>query len=150
VSSFWSCWPRRGIDLGGGVTIDYTCCGDNAFLAKIDSAGSPRWIHSFGSYATGHVAVGPSKIVVLSQWDGYGRILTIDDAGTEIGTASPGARGGFTYWNGIALDPWGAVLVTGSFMNSLDLGSGYLTTTGGLDMDGFVARLPGAASGPGL
>ncbi|HXK17342.1 MAG TPA: hypothetical protein VNG33_06060, partial [Polyangiaceae bacterium] len=129
------------VDLGAGVTADYSCCGADIFLAKVTDAGLPLWLTSFGTVGL-QVAVGPQGVVAVSTVEARGfTARDLDDRG-----AFSSARD-FAAWvlinvNGLAIDREGSLLLTGNFRDTLDLGQGPLKTAGFQDADGFVAKLP--------
>jgi hypothetical protein len=153
--------------LGGtfGSSADFGCGalpgagGSDVFLAKVSAQGACIWSKRFGDAADQEVA--------SIAYDGAGNVLAAGHFAGSIGfggamlTMSGAAHGAFAtkldgqgahVWStalgntmfdqaaqGIAADPSGNVVVSGTFTGSFDTGSGPVTSTGQGDF--FVAKL---------
>jgi len=149
------------IDFGGSIAL--ASAGIDAFVAKLSRKdGSAIWALKLGddfyaqrAYA---VAAGPSGEVAVtgafggimtiggqtlaskSQTDAFVMVLEPDGALRWI-KALGDAAGIDQVGGGVAFDPLGHVLVTGSFDGSIDFGAGAVTATG--LADAFVAKFEG-------
>jgi hypothetical protein len=131
------------VDFGEGVGVEYRCCGDNSFLTTIDAAGKPlwaRWIGGYGVSANVDIGAGGLGLVlVTSSFQGF-KVSHLDGSGFEQSSLTF-ARDTYLWVRGAAVDAWGAVLVTGAFRGTLDLGQGPMQTSALSDFDGYVAKL---------
>ena len=134
---------------------------EDVFLAKLDPAGTPLWAKSFGSannqtaYAlasdsAGNVAAtGISDNAIdlgcgksqpagawVAKWDSTGKCIW--SSGCAV-TANSSAAGG-----GIAIDSLGDVIVVGTYVGTMDCGSGAKTADGG-SSNMFITKI--ASSG---
>ncbi|WP_156338880.1 hypothetical protein [Chondromyces crocatus] len=130
--------------------------GADVLVVKIDKGGTPLWARSFGGPGDQRatlVATDPEGNVLL-QVVGDGPI-GVDGGEVALGgvtlvkLAGSGAhlwsRGLDTIVTDLAVAPTGHVLLAGSFMGTLDLGAGTLTSSAS-GPDGFVARLDAAGN----
>ena len=151
--------------VSGG--FDTTLCGgSDAFVAKLTPSGTHLWSTYLGGddgdYGTG-IAVDPSGNVVVTgytespDWVSGGFDTTLGGGSDAfVAKLSPSGThlwstyvGGDSYdggWGGIAVDPSGNVVVSGS-THSPDWVSGGFDTTLGGGQDAFVAKLSGIPTG---
>ncbi|MDC0749883.1 hypothetical protein [Polyangium mundeleinium] len=153
-------------DFGDGQLL--TSAGsDDAFVARLDAEGNLAWAKHFGdakAQRVTRIVITPSGQIVL----GGAFAGTINFGGTNLVSAglndvyvaeinAEGAHvfsrrfGGnsFDDLGGLAVDPTGSLLVTGTFDTTIDFGpvtGDALTSIGGHDI--FIAKL--SASGTGL
>ncbi len=136
-------WSAGAFDLGGGPLSPGAP--SISFAGRFDAQGRHVASHAFGSdwYATNLVALPSGAVLVANDFQGS---LNLD--GTTVHTGAAGDKdflvvelgptlhvtrfwhygngGGSQHLSGIAADPSGAMLLTGSFEGKLDLGSGVL------------------------
>jgi hypothetical protein len=157
------------VDFGGGGLADVG--NGDVFLAKYDVTGAHLWSQRFGAQSSSSGTAIPHAIsldaadslVVTGYFtqtiDFGGGPLTSGGANRDIFLAKY-APDGAHLWStdfgssmseegrGVALDPWGHVVLTGYFSDTVDFGGGIIFTKGGEDI--FVARFgAGPASGAG-
>jgi alpha-tubulin suppressor-like RCC1 family protein len=136
----------RALDLGKGVALDFECCDDNAFVAKIDPAGQPLWIQSLPGPDPPLIAVGAGTVVAISGPGNGFEVRELDAAGRQkslraFGGGPEGLNASEVRSVAVAADGSDAILLTGEFYGRLDLGEGALTSMGIATLDGFVARI---------
>ena len=142
------------VDFGGGPLS--STAGENIFLAKFDAGGAHAWSKRFGDggIQTGSgVALDAAGNVVLTgdfgaQLDFGGGPLQSGGA-SDVFLAKLDADGAHLWskrfgdaanqaGRGVAVDPWGNVLIAGDFGGAIDFGAGSLVSSGGADS--FVAK----------
>ena len=155
AGTFWG-----SIDLGGGVL---TSAGlTDVFLAKFDPAGAHLWSVRFGdtNFQTaasvtvdvsgrvafagnfrGTVDFGGGNLTSTGASDIF--VVVFDAAGAHQWSRRFGAAAS-DYGNGVAFDAAGNVLLTGSYVGTVDFGGGDLTGAGGQDV--FVASFDAAGA----
>jgi hypothetical protein len=134
----------------GGTSLT-SAGGDDAFLAKLSGvSGGHSWSKRFGNtsqdIATGVAVDGARNVVVSGHFTGSvdfgGGALT--SAGTDVFAAKYNSAGAHTWsrryggmdtqiGDGVAAAPTGEVTLTGFFNQSIDFGTGPLTSAGGFD-----------------
>jgi len=133
----------------GGASLT-SAGGDDAFLVKLSTSGDQRWAKRFGAasqdISTGVAVDGGGNVVVAGYFAGTvdfgGGALT--SLGIDVFTAKYDPSGTHTWsrryggtdtqiCDGVAAAPTGEVTVTGFFNQTIDLGSGLLTSAGGFD-----------------
>ncbi len=142
------------LDLGGGPLS--SAGGLDMFVAKFKTSGAFQWSHAYGDGGTdvgvGVVVDGAHDVIATGEFEG-----TVDFGGPPV--SSSGLTDvclveltgvGAHVWSravggtktdvagGVAVDPSGFVVVTGSFESSADFGGGALSSHG--DTDIFLAR----------
>jgi hypothetical protein len=137
--------------------------GDNPFVIKLDSSGSPVWAKSFGggdsngggiavdasgnSYTTGFFAgtmtVGSTTLTAVGGRDIF--IIKLDSSGSPVWAKSFGGSEN-DFGRGIAVDASGNSYTTGFFAGTMTVGSTTLTAVGGNDI--FVIKLDSSGSPP--
>jgi hypothetical protein len=137
--------------------------GSGLFAAKLDTSGGTIWAKLWsnvgGAADCRAVATGPSGEIVLTgrytdtvdfgggplptQAGGAFFVTKLTSAGAHVFSKGPGAESTSdgNVGNGIAVDGAGNVYVDGVFTSTIDLGSGPMTTAGGLAADVFVAKI---------
>jgi hypothetical protein len=162
---------RVAVDAGGNVlvagelagTIDFggtplvSAGGSDAFLAKLDPAGSHLWSKRFGdgadgqwldtvaADALGNVVVGGSCVGSVDF--GGGPLVAEGSFDAVVGKLAPdGAHlwskrfgGPEDAYGHAAVDALGGVWLAGTFAGAIDLGKGSLASAGGYDI--FLAKL---------
>jgi hypothetical protein len=143
------------LDFGSGPLINTYFVQPDIFVAKLNSSGTSVWSKSFGSTSSDQgraVAVDTSGNVVITGFftgtvDFGGGALTSNGMNGFIAKYS---AAGVHQWSkvltgtssnmglGVAADRDGNVGVTGQFQGTVNLGSGSLTSVGGLD--GFLYK----------
>lgn len=151
------------IDLGDQV---HTSAGDSdGFVVKLSPDGSTLWSRTFGDASgqwTSSVTVDPASNILLAG--GFKGTVDFGDgphmnlSGTDMFVAKLDANGSVLWSrtfgdtsntksasaNAIACDPFGAVLVAGTFDGSVDFGDGTKTSGGASDI--FLLKLDSAGS----
>jgi hypothetical protein len=148
------------VDFGGGVLT--SAGGHDIFVAKFDAGGNHLWSHVFGDASNQDVydvAVdGSGSVVVTGNFLGtvdFGGGSLTSAGGEDIFVAKFDAAGSHVWsqrfgaanlQNGesVAIDASGNVVVTGSFLDSVDFGGGPLTSDTGVDI--FVAKFDPAGN----
>jgi hypothetical protein len=141
---------RTTVDLGGGPRTSDEW---RAFVASYDRDGGWRWDRSFAaSDAWGVTVDGAGDTVVTGRFQGtadFGGGLRTETGGAVF-VASFGSDGSWRWdhvfaggvgdtGNGVAVDPRGNAVVTGSFLDTVGFGGGARTSAGG--SDAFVLSL---------
>lgn len=138
--------------------------GQDPFVFKLDTNGTPQWIKTFGGNVSGDFGLGIAA-------DAAGSVLisglirgTVTFAGGPPLTASAGGNGyiakldalGSHVWSklvpgspssaasAVAVDAMGRVYATGSFQGTTDLGGGSMTSAGNTDV--FLVQYDGAGN----
>lgn len=133
---------RGSVDFGGGPLCG--AGGSDAFLVKLDSAGSHLWSQCFGTMGddsgTGVTTDGADNIVLTGVGGGqldFGggsvscqpapdvAMARFTSAGEHLHSACYGGPAHQMSTN-VALDPWENILLGGNYRSTLDLGSGEL------------------------
>jgi len=150
----------------GGADLDSPNGYYDAFIGKFDPNGQHLWSRSFGGtsndavqglaidpgddvLATGFFAgsadLGGGSLAAAGSSDVF--VVKYSPAGAHLWSRRFGGTGS-DMGNAVAADKNGNVIVTGSFLNTVDFGNGALTAAGtGLTSDAFVVKLsPSAAS----
>jgi hypothetical protein len=142
------------VDFGGGAL---TSAGVNdVFVAAFDKAGAPLWSKVFGdvaAQAANGVAIDSvGNVVMATTFAGkidFGGGLLTSAGSNDVGLAKLTATG-MHLWSkrlggtsadvarGVAIDPFGAISLTGQLAGTADLGGGGLVSAGGTDV--FVAK----------
>ena len=161
-------WYNSRIDLGAGAGIYATASTlwEDLYLVKLSAAGVPLWGNHFGGTGSDQpsaLAVDRTDAVLVTGTTGA-TTLPISFGGAPL--ASFGARDAFVAkftatgapaWStafgtfsddvpaGIATDASGNAVVTGSFANSLTVGSTALTSTSA-SLDVFAVKYTGAGA----
>lgn len=150
----------RGSTTGNNVNMN-NAGGVDAFLAKLDPAGTTLWAKAFGNassqFALGVAVDAKGNVVIAGRMEGavdFGGgtrtgggsddlfVAEFDNGGKHIWSR---ALGDFTSQTGfgVATTPEGDVVVAGEFSGTLDFIGGFsLNSAGGADA--FVAKLAGA------
>lgn len=147
------------VDFGGGPMTSTQGYHFNLFVAEVDGNGQHRWSKRFGD-VDGEEAIGLGydaldRLMLVGNFAGalvFGGEGLITAGGWDVFAVRFGAEGNpaesrrfgdkeSQRCEGIAVDPLGHVLMTGSFSGQVDFGGGPLQGTPG-DADAFVARLP--------
>jgi hypothetical protein len=152
---------QEAIDLGAGLL---TAEGSfDGYLLSVDPSGKPRWGTTFGGPsvdAVAAIAATPDGGAwITGSFSGsfdFGDTHLESQGPTDAFVARVGGGGQLTYAKGfggpsgggdngmsVAVDHDGNALVTGSFLGEADLGSGPVTTAGGLDV--FLSKFPANA-----
>jgi len=143
------------VDFGGGA-LPFGGATD-VFLASFTAAGNYVWAKSFGNTAAqtaGGVAVDAAGSVVLTGdvagAANFGGGLLTSAGSTDVFVARF-TVGGMHLWsklfgtagaengNGVAVDSFGGIVLTGDFATSVNFGGGALTSAGGTDV--FAVKL---------
>ena len=151
---------QNTVDFGGGALT--SAGGLDIVVAKYDNGGSHIWSQRLGGTGTDlgmNIATGSGGNVVVTGMfedtvDFGGGPLTsagVDDifvakydaGGTHVWSQRFG-DGTYDYGYGTAVDGVGAVVVTGSFLGTIDFGGGLLTSAGNFDI--FVAKFDAGGS----
>jgi hypothetical protein len=142
-------------DFGGGSVASHG--GQDAFLVKYDANGNYQWENNFGGYyynAGQSVAVDSHGNPVVTGWYEY----TADFGGGPVTSAGEkdifiakySATGGYLWSHtpgssmisesgyGVTCDQNDNAILTGCFANTVDFGSGPMTSNG--SFDAFVAK----------
>jgi hypothetical protein len=146
---------QGSVNFGGGSLA--SAGGDDAFLVKLaGSSGGHSWSKRFGStsqdIATGVAADGSGNFVVSGQFSGAvdfggGALASL---GTDVFAAKFNSAGAHVWsrrfggadaqiGDGVAAAPNGDVTLTGFFNQTIDFGTGPLTSAGGFD--GFITKI---------
>jgi hypothetical protein len=144
---------------GGPVLHSFSFQGSDVFVAKISATGAHVWSKAFGTTgskrARGVAVDGSGNVVVVGDFMGAidfggGSFASASSATSDVFVAKLTGASGAHLWSkaaggsgsdiayGVTVDGGGNVLVAGSFQNTIDFGSGALTSAGGADM--FVAK----------
>ena len=147
------------VNFGAG---DVTAAGgEDAFVTKLNSSGAHQWTTAFSSTSASRgqsVAVdGSGNVYTTGQFSGtvdFGAgDVTAAGVNTDIYITKLNSSGAHQWTNtygdsptdwglGVALDTAGNVHVTGHFQNTVDFGTGDVTSAG--DSDVFVVKLNSA------
>lgn len=146
------------IDFGDGKTVTSSGSQD-AFVAKFDPDGKVMWSRLFGdssSQSAKSVAITPTNQVIVAgtfygvialtgielPTNGTGSdifVLKLDSSGFDVGARKYGGMSSEDLMD-MTVDSTGAVLMTGSFYDTIDLGSlGSFLSAG--STDAFVLKL---------
>jgi hypothetical protein len=138
------------VDFGGGLING--AGGGDAFLAKFNKTGSHLWSQGFGSVSSqsgesvafdswgnidlvgefrGTVDFGGDTLTSAGSRDIY--LVKFDSSGTHLWSQRFG-DGSNQFVRGSAIDPWGNVVMTGLFEDTVDFGGGPLISTGSYDI----------------
>jgi hypothetical protein len=144
------------IDLGAGVVTSQG--GNDGFIAKYDALGNYLWSKTFGDAATqtadtvatdaagnviafgifsGTINLGGAPLVSAGGTDLY--LAKYSPTGTHLWSKRFGDAVNQTTAHGMAIDPAGNILLTGTAFGTINFGGPTLTTLGGGDT--FVAKL---------
>ncbi|HSN98333.1 MAG TPA: hypothetical protein VLS89_08545, partial [Candidatus Nanopelagicales bacterium] len=148
------------LDFGGNLLESTEGYHFNLFVAQLDADGEHRFSMRFGDvhaeeaiglgfapeghlvlagHFGGSMVIGDQGFVTEGAWDLFA--VRFDQAGTPVASRQFGDQYA-QRCEGLAVDPLGQVLITGTFEGALDFGhsAGPLTATPE-DADGFVSRL---------
>jgi len=135
--------------IGGG--------GYNFYVGKLDTSGNWQWAKSIDALTSqgNGIAVDPSgnchvmgsflltaiigDTTLVSAGGSDVFIAKLDSAGNWLWVRQIGGSGSEYCHQGIALDSYGDIYVTGHFEQSVTIGSSTLSSTGGMDV--FIAKL---------
>lgn len=112
----------------------------NVFALQLSPEGIPQWSRWFGGQTSGlgeGVAVDPSGNVVVSGLTDGALVAKISPGGELLWEKVWSAS--LATGDAVTTDAAGNVIVVGSFLDTLDLGSPSLTSAGSFDL--FVAKL---------
>ncbi len=134
------------VDLGGGPKRA-TAAGTLCFAGKLGPTGAHLWSMAFGCTENPYTPLGP-RIAVSPSGSAYATGTFLAPGATPFAFAVDPS--GAPKWSlafsskwgeglGIALDPSGNVLVTGSAQGGIDFGTGPLAAAGAEDV--FLAKL---------
>ncbi|MBI4702987.1 MAG: nucleotide-binding protein [Deltaproteobacteria bacterium] len=142
---------QSAVDFGGGSL--WSVGGGDLFVAKLDKDGNHLWSKRFGDAsgqnATGVANDGQGGCVVTGYFAGAidfgGGALQSNNGSIDVFVASLDKNGGhqwskrFGDWStqqgrGVASDLSGNAILTGTFLSSIDLGGGNLTSPGSSDV----------------
>jgi len=152
------------IDVGGGALPN---AGQNdIFLVKYSASGQYLWSKSFGGPGmdvVNSIAIdGSGNVIMTGSFDtgypglSFGGASIIAWDNTDIYVAKLAGTDGHQIWAenfrnqssdisyAVAVDGQGDVFITGSFNNIIDFGGGNLGSSGGGNIDVYVAKLSGA------
>ncbi len=144
------------VSLGGGALSAQGAV--DLFAGKLTSTGAHVWSKRYGAPGANPVVLGLAAgafgdVFIAGQTDGAidlgggvlpaggaldAFVVRVDASGGHAWSKRFGA-GGNQYASGAAADGLGHLFLTGYFEQSIDLGAGPLTSSGGLDI--FVAKL---------
>jgi len=146
---------QGSVSFGGTALV--SAGGDDAFVTKLSgSTGIPAWAKGFGStsqdIANGVAVDGSGNVVITGQFSGTvsfgGNALTslgidvfaakYDSQGTHLWSRNFGSTD-TQIGAAVAAAPTGEVTLTGLFNQTIDFGTGTLTSAGGFDA--FVAGI---------
>lgn len=138
------------VDFGSGALM--TAGGTDVVLAHFDAAGAPSWAHQFGNSANqtavdvaidavgdvvttgafaGSIDLGGGNLTAAGGNDIYlGRFSA---AGTFLWAKRFGASGADA-GRGVAVDPFGAVILVGDFSGTVNFDGGALMSAGSTDL----------------
>jgi hypothetical protein len=143
-------WSEGAVDFGGGPLPNIG--GKDMFLAKFDTAGKYLWAQSFGSkfdqVGNAIATDGADNVVVTGFFEGsvdFGGGFQTSAGGRDMFLARFDAAGSHLWSHGfgdgldqsgtsVALDSDGDIVATGYFEESVDFGSGPLTSAGSRDI----------------
>ncbi len=144
------------IDLGAGLVTSQG--GNDAFIAKYDALGNHLWSKTFGDPSTqtadtvatdsagnvialgifsGTINLGGGPLVSAGGTDLY--LVKYSPTGTHLWSKRFGDAVNQSTAHGLAIDPSGNILLTGTAFGTINFGGPTLTTLGGGDT--FVAKL---------
>ena len=148
---------QGNVDFGGGIASSLG--GQDIFIAKYSSTGAHLWSKTMGSVADDYanaLSVDRSGNIIVTGSFNY----SVDFGGGALNSASPGfsdiflvkySAAGVHQWSkqfgntgndvgyGVTADASGNVVVTGSFVGSVDFGGGWLSSNFNSN-DIFVAK----------
>jgi len=131
--------PAHGLEFAWAASMGGRCH-DEGRAITVDAAGN---VYTTGYYqGTVDFDPGPGQFLMtpVNFHDVF--VQKLDASGALVWARSIGGTGGQAA-NGIALDPWGNIVVTGWFQGTVDFDPGpasyFLTSTRG--QDGFVLKL---------
>jgi len=146
------------VDFGGGALNSASAGASDIFLVKYSAAGAHQWSKQFGSTGNdagyGVTADTNGNVIVTGSYVGSvdfgGGFLTSNLSSNDIFVAEYSATGvhnwsrsygstGDDHGTALATDGSGNVVVTGYFNNTIDFGSGPLTSAGMKDI--FLVKL---------
>lgn len=139
---------RDTVDFGGGPLT--SSGGTDVFVVKLGPEGEVRWSKNLGDGGDqqgARVAIAPDGTVVVASHEGTGdpgsswtsaQVIWLSPEGEELGAQPLGSVNAPVRITGMAVDPGGAVVLTGYYQGSVDFGGGPMLSAG-LD-DIFVAR----------
>lgn len=154
------------IDLGEGLVVSNNQSND-IFVTKLGPDGAPAWGRTYGgpSYDTAQrIAVNAAgqPIIVGKYAESVsfgGQVLTSASGGSEpyivklaaggstvFARALPSSLQGSADLTGVASDAQGSTLITGSFSDVIDVGTGPLTSVND-SRDVLLAKLDGSGNG---
>ena len=137
------------VNFGGD---DLVSAGPSIYLAKFNADGTHQWSKGFGpAVLEAHCAVDPlGNVIVSGGFEG-----TVNFGGDDLVCeewaaflAKFNADGTHQWSKGFELaqqphcsvDPWGNVIVSGCFSDTVNFGGGYLVSSEVYDYDIFVAK----------
>jgi hypothetical protein len=151
-------WLQGSINFGAGDAVNASREGyHGAFVAKLDRNGNGLWSHAYGGWggvdatslavdAEGNVAVAGYFDGAVDLGDGSHATQGGDDAFVMSLDREGAVRWVKTYGgptmeraSSIAVDPYGNLLLAGTFDRAIDFGSGTLVSHGYSDL--FVTKL---------
>src|SRR5262249_533009 len=123
----------------------------DAFVARIDPDGTPRWARTIGDAGAftfgGQVALDPhGDVVVVAGAFGPLAVVELDPEGNTLLDARVGSVQGNTSYapvQSMAVDANGALLVTGTYADVCELGGLNIGGGPGLSGGNFAAKLSG-------
>ena len=139
----------------GGATLQTPYVGDyDVFVAKLTSAGAHVWSENFpntgNDFGTGIATDGAGNVAVVGYFNatidfGGGTFLAanaytdaflvkLTSGGAHLWSKQLGADDGGDTGQAVAMDATGDIVVAGQSDHAIDLGGGFLTALGGVDV----------------